>query len=186
MLNEFLRFDTADEAVEFAKTHDFDFSTDNPKNPNVPETPYLLLNRNQRIPSPRVPHSFSGQLVERKRTGQSLPFVIHNTIFEQPTGATKDVESSPDSLFVESRSLTDRGCRTIFSRDDGPTHSSPAGTDPSAFGTASTKPASVRIGPSSAEAAETVVAGKLGLGIKPPSIVPSGNQEFVGRLQHQV
>ncbi|KAK4137992.1 hypothetical protein BT67DRAFT_447659 [Trichocladium antarcticum] len=104
-LNAMLKFDTDEEAVEFAELHDFEFSSWVPDGkPAVPE-PYLLLNnRKKYVPSPRVRQSFSGKLVERKRTTQSLPFVIYNTIFEEATEALPGAENSPDSLFVSQAS----------------------------------------------------------------------------------
>ena len=138
VLNGFLRFDDPDDAVEFAKLHDFEFSTENPKNPSIPETPYLLLNnRNQRVPSPRVPQSFSGQLVERKRNGQSLPHVIHNTIFEQSAGGQKKETSiSPDGLFVKQSNAA----QTAPSNANGAISSPFSGSETSAFGGGAVKP----------------------------------------------
>lgn len=103
-LNKMLRFDTAEEAVAFAEEHNFDFTTwVPPGKPAVPE-PYLLLNNKRKhVPSPRVPQSYSGQLVERKRTGQSLPHVIYNTIYEEVaenTLSARDSDANGGGLFV--------------------------------------------------------------------------------------
>ncbi|KAK4127954.1 hypothetical protein N657DRAFT_669674 [Parathielavia appendiculata] len=105
-LNAMLRFDTPEEAVEFAELHDFEFSTWVPEGKIAVTEPYLLLNNKKRIiPSPRVRQSFSGKVVERKRTTQSLPHVIYNTIFEEPaekppSTEVPSAEDSPDGLFV--------------------------------------------------------------------------------------
>ncbi|KAK1760633.1 SAC3/GANP/Nin1/mts3/eIF-3 p25 family-domain-containing protein [Echria macrotheca] len=99
-LNKLLRFDTPEEAVEFAKAHNFEFSSEYPQGKAAPPAPYLVLNdKKKTVPSPRVTQSFSGQLVERKRGSQSLPFIIHNTIYEDPTEKPKELDS-PDGLFV--------------------------------------------------------------------------------------
>ncbi|KAK3299190.1 SAC3/GANP/Nin1/mts3/eIF-3 p25 family-domain-containing protein [Chaetomium fimeti] len=101
-LNAMLRFDTPEEAVEFAELHDFEFSTWVPEGRNPVTEPYLLLNNKKRaVPSPRVRQAFSGTIVERKHTTQSLPHVIYNTIFEEPSENPPTSENSPDSLFSE-------------------------------------------------------------------------------------
>ncbi|KAG7288758.1 hypothetical protein NEMBOFW57_005115 [Staphylotrichum longicolle] len=100
-LNAMLRFDTPEEAVEFAELHDFEMSTWVPEGKNPVTEPYLLLNNKKKhVPSPRVRQAFSGKVVERKRTTESLPHVIYNTIFEAPAETPASTESSPDGLFV--------------------------------------------------------------------------------------
>ncbi|KAH6636823.1 SAC3/GANP/Nin1/mts3/eIF-3 p25 family-domain-containing protein [Chaetomium tenue] len=101
-LNAMLRFDTPEEAVEFAELHDFEFSTWVPEGRNPVTEPYLLLNNKKKaVPSPRVRQAFSGTIVERKRTTQSLSHVIYNTIFEEPSENPPSSGGSPDSLFSE-------------------------------------------------------------------------------------
>ncbi|SPQ21936.1 5a32b9cc-295e-4983-97b1-97e92369a6cd [Thermothielavioides terrestris] len=100
-LNAILRFDTPEEAVEFAELHGLEFSTWVPEGKPPVTEPYLLLNDKRKyVPPPQVGQSFSGTLVERKRSTQSLPYVIYNTIFEEP--AEKSPSSAEDSpgLFV--------------------------------------------------------------------------------------
>ncbi|KAK3898154.1 SAC3/GANP/Nin1/mts3/eIF-3 p25 family-domain-containing protein [Staphylotrichum tortipilum] len=102
-LNTLLRFDTPEEAVEFAELHGFEFTTWVPEGKNPVTEPYLLLNDKKRhVPSPRVRQAFSGKVVERKRTTQSLAHVIYNTIFEdtaeRPVGMGSS--SGEDGLFV--------------------------------------------------------------------------------------
>ncbi|KAK4645622.1 actin cytoskeleton and mitosis protein [Podospora bellae-mahoneyi] len=97
-LNKLLRFDTDEEAVEFIELHGFEMSTWVPPNRPPVTEPYLLLNNKKKVvPSPRVPQAFSGKLVERKRTTQSLPYVIYNTIYE---GSTEGDVGMEDELFV--------------------------------------------------------------------------------------
>lgn len=99
-LNKMLRFDTDEEAVEFAKLHSFEFSTWVPEGKDPVPEPYLLLNdRRKYVPSPRVTQAYSYKLVERKRNGQSLPYVIYNTIYDE-ANETRDDEDSTDDLFV--------------------------------------------------------------------------------------
>ncbi|KAK3326452.1 SAC3/GANP/Nin1/mts3/eIF-3 p25 family-domain-containing protein [Apodospora peruviana] len=98
-LNEMLRFDTNEEAKEFIELHGFEFSSWAPDGKAAPPEPYLLLNNKKKyVPSPRVPHSYSGQMIERKRGAQSLPNVIFNTIYEEPEEIQQN--NSPDDLFV--------------------------------------------------------------------------------------
>lgn len=100
-LNKILRFDTKEEAVEFAEAHNFEFSTEYPAGKAAPPAPYLLLNNKKKhVPSPRVAHTFSGQLVERKRGTASLQQVIYNTVYEEVSEKPKEPENSPDSMFV--------------------------------------------------------------------------------------
>ena len=101
-LNEMLRFDTDDEAVEFADLHGFEFTDWVPEGREPVSEPYLRLsNKRKYVPSPRVVQSYSGTLIERKRGTQSLPYVIYNTIYEEEKGEPEG-ESTEDeeSLFV--------------------------------------------------------------------------------------
>ncbi|KAK0635494.1 SAC3/GANP/Nin1/mts3/eIF-3 p25 family-domain-containing protein [Bombardia bombarda] len=104
-LNKLLRFDTEEEAVEFAELHNFEFSTWVPDGKDPVSEPYLLLNNKTKfVPSPRVRQAHSGTLVERKRTTQSLLDVIYNTIYEIPSDtesiAKYNAESEAQGLFV--------------------------------------------------------------------------------------
>ncbi|KAK3994712.1 SAC3/GANP/Nin1/mts3/eIF-3 p25 family-domain-containing protein [Cladorrhinum sp. PSN332] len=101
-LNKVLRFDTDEEAAEFVELHDFEFTTWVPPGKNPVPEPYLLLNSKKRgVPSPRVRQAYSGKLVERKRTTESIVDAIYTTIYEKSNGqSTQMVEDDPDSLFV--------------------------------------------------------------------------------------
>ncbi|KAK4462902.1 SAC3/GANP/Nin1/mts3/eIF-3 p25 family-domain-containing protein [Cladorrhinum samala] len=101
-LNKVMRFDTDEEAVEFVELHDFEFSTWVPPGKNPVSEPYLLLNNKKRgVPSPRVRQAYSGKLVERKRTTESIVDAIYTTIYEKSDGQTTQmVEDDSDSLFV--------------------------------------------------------------------------------------
>ncbi|VUC21137.1 unnamed protein product [Clonostachys rosea] len=82
-LNRFLRFDTADEAIEFAEAHGLTFEAD-PEAPNDTGRRRILLKPRQQLRHTRLQHQYSQKLVEQKRGSHSLPSVIHNTIF--PSG----------------------------------------------------------------------------------------------------
>ncbi|KAI1178482.1 hypothetical protein F4777DRAFT_537779 [Nemania sp. FL0916] len=65
-----LRFDTEEEAVSFAQQHGIVFGRDGTQQ-------YAILNSRQPIENPRIRHSFSRSIVERKRSNRSLPDLIH-------------------------------------------------------------------------------------------------------------
>ncbi|RYP05188.1 hypothetical protein DL764_003968 [Monosporascus ibericus] len=101
-LKERLHFDTEEEAICFAKLHNFKFSKD-------AANMHMILppsSQQRRIPKPRIPHTYSYGLVERKRGGHSLPEVIYQTIWDDGhDGLDEDMRpASPqnDSLFVDS------------------------------------------------------------------------------------
>ena len=100
---EFLRrklhFDTEDEAISFAELHGLDFA-------QVAGNRYLVLDPRQPLEEPRVPHAFSHELVERKRSGKPLPDVIHYTIYEAPQEAAFGSQSPEESLFVQDSAAT--------------------------------------------------------------------------------
>ncbi|KAI0865222.1 SAC3/GANP/Nin1/mts3/eIF-3 p25 family-domain-containing protein [Xylaria cubensis] len=75
-LKERLRFDTEDEAVDFAQKHGIVFGQEGTHR-------YAVLNTRQSIDEPRVRHAFSRSIVERKRSGHSLPHVIHQTVYQE-------------------------------------------------------------------------------------------------------
>ncbi|KAI0205147.1 hypothetical protein F4808DRAFT_410648 [Astrocystis sublimbata] len=75
-LREQLRLDTEDEAVNFAEKHGIIFGRDGGQQ-------YAILNTRQSIEEPRIPHLFSRNIVEHKRSGRSLPEIIHQTVYHQ-------------------------------------------------------------------------------------------------------
>ncbi|KAI1284770.1 SAC3/GANP/Nin1/mts3/eIF-3 p25 family-domain-containing protein [Xylaria sp. FL0933] len=92
-LKERMRFDTEDEAVDFAQKHGIAFGQDGTQR-------YAILNSRQPIEDPRVRHAFSRDIVERKRSGRSLPDIIHQTVFEEPSEESQ-ISSREDGLFVD-------------------------------------------------------------------------------------
>ncbi|KAK0626312.1 SAC3/GANP/Nin1/mts3/eIF-3 p25 family-domain-containing protein [Immersiella caudata] len=120
-LNKMLRFDTPEEAVEFAEAHNFEFSTDYPEGKAPPPAPYLLLNNKRKhVPSPRISHAFSGELVERKRGTSSLTHVIYNTMYEEVSEKPKETGISPDSMFVSQHTPppSDTSFSSVFSKPE--------------------------------------------------------------------
>ncbi|KAI0135648.1 SAC3/GANP/Nin1/mts3/eIF-3 p25 family-domain-containing protein [Daldinia grandis] len=91
ILKQYLHTDTEEEAVEFFKKHGFQFHEDG----------YAILSQSTEYTDARVRHSFSGDIVERKRSGRALPKVIRTTVFEENfVTITGSDESSEESLFV--------------------------------------------------------------------------------------
>ncbi|KAI1360281.1 SAC3/GANP/Nin1/mts3/eIF-3 p25 family-domain-containing protein [Xylaria arbuscula] len=91
-----MRFDTEDEAVDFAQKHGIVFGQDGLQR-------YAILNSRQSIEDPRVRHAFSKDIVERKRSGRPLPEVIHETVFDSGLEEADSIPSQGDGLFVTDR-----------------------------------------------------------------------------------
>lgn len=91
VLKQYLRTDTEEEAIEFFQKHGFQFNDG-----------YLTLSPGPEYVDARVPHSFSRDIVERKRCGRSLPTVIHETVYDNVPEEQTEVPPSPEeeSLFV--------------------------------------------------------------------------------------
>lgn len=98
-LNAFLRFDTVQEAIQFAQMHHFDFATDE-QNPADPGSQFVILNDRAPLPHVRLSHQFSRSLVERKRGQTSLPNLIHSTVYEDRSQVSNSLVENEDSLFV--------------------------------------------------------------------------------------
>ncbi|KAK8035637.1 MCM3-associated protein [Apiospora rasikravindrae] len=94
-----LYFDTDDEAVAFAELHGLHFEEDNNRR-------YLVLSHRQQMDEPRVPHSFSNGLVERKRSDRSLAEIIHETVYEITGEEMAEADYNEESLFVEDTPAT--------------------------------------------------------------------------------
>ncbi|KAI8952216.1 hypothetical protein F4801DRAFT_541559 [Xylaria longipes] len=91
-LKERLRFDTEDEAVDFAQKHGIVFGQDGAHR-------YAILNTRQSIQEPRIRHTFSRSIVEHKRSGHSLPDIIHQTVYQEDRDEPK-IADQEASLFV--------------------------------------------------------------------------------------
>ncbi|KAI1433334.1 hypothetical protein GGR50DRAFT_705541 [Xylaria sp. CBS 124048] len=90
-LKDRLRFDAEDSAVDFAQKHGFVFTNDGANR-------YAILNSRESIKDPRVRHTFSKDIVERKRSGRSLPDIIHHTVYEEDAG--NPAATSESGMFV--------------------------------------------------------------------------------------
>ncbi|KAG6062223.1 hypothetical protein E4U32_002576 [Claviceps aff. humidiphila group G2b] len=80
-LNEFLQFDTVQQAIDFAEMHGLEFQS-NPEDPYDMERRILVLSDRRSLPHRRLQHHYSENMVERKRERRPLPEVIHRTVFE--------------------------------------------------------------------------------------------------------
>lgn len=96
-LNKFLRFDTVEQAIEFAQLHDFEFGTCDDF-PSDTSRQYMILDNRKPLPHPRLQHQFSWNLVERKRGSKSLPQLIHDSGLEDPSAVKNGLDE--ESLFV--------------------------------------------------------------------------------------
>ncbi|KAL7797605.1 SAC3/GANP/Nin1/mts3/eIF-3 p25 family domain-containing protein [Trichoderma ceciliae] len=138
-LNKFLRFDTIQEAIDFANLHGIDFVRDR-QAPMDASRQFLALNNKEPLLHPRLHHQFSQTLVEKKRGNRPLPDVIHTTIYED--------SSTSSQLGSGSFSLHNEG--SLFIQDSEPetsTESPPSEAQPSSgFGSnlASTNRVSVQ------------------------------------------
>ncbi|KAI1806410.1 SAC3/GANP/Nin1/mts3/eIF-3 p25 family-domain-containing protein [Daldinia bambusicola] len=91
VLKQYLQTDTEEEAVEFFKKHGFQFHEDG----------YVVLSPSTEYTDARIRHSFSGNIVERKRSGRPFPEVIRTTVFEENVAViSSSDESSEEGLFV--------------------------------------------------------------------------------------
>ncbi|KAH8124363.1 hypothetical protein FP744_10009721 [Trichoderma asperellum] len=118
-LNKFLRFDTVEEAIDFAKLHGIDVVPDPQATMDVAQQ-RLVLNNREPLLHPRLTHQFSQNLVEKKRGSRPLPDVIHTTIYEDSVASS---QSRPGSFLQNEGSL--------FIQDSAPTQSQTTATQPS-------------------------------------------------------
>ncbi|KAK0670805.1 putative nuclear mRNA export protein SAC3 [Cercophora samala] len=170
-LNKLLRFDTDEEAVEFIELHGFEMSTFVPPGKPPVTEPYLLLNNKKKVvPSPRVTQAYSGKLVERKRTTQSLPYVIYNTIYEESAGGDVGME---DELFVAQNKTL--GSSSAFGQ---PAAQPAAVTSPFGFGSsANGVPAQPQVPASVFGTSNPSSGGIPGFGLPAPSASPFGQPQ---------
>ncbi|KAI1485721.1 hypothetical protein F5X96DRAFT_302509 [Biscogniauxia mediterranea] len=91
-LKDHMHFDTEEEAIEFVQKHGFEFNGEG-------DHRYLVVNSRQQFVDARIPHSYSQNIVERKRCGRSLPDVIHHTVYEDIREASSN-DTTEESLFV--------------------------------------------------------------------------------------
>ncbi|SCV26527.1 related to leucine permease transcriptional regulator SAC3 [Fusarium fujikuroi] len=100
VLNKFLRFDTIEQAVEFAELHNIEFGQCD-EDPSDASRQYAKLDSRGSLPHLRLQHQFSYSLVEKKRGSKSLPELIHQTTYQSANPSKAAVNgSSQESLFV--------------------------------------------------------------------------------------
>jgi hypothetical protein len=100
VLNKFLRFDTIEQAIEFAELHDIEFGQCD-EDPSDASRQYAKLDSRGSLPHLRLQHQFSYSLVEKKRGSRSLPELIHQTTYQSANPPKAAVNgSSQESLFV--------------------------------------------------------------------------------------
>jgi hypothetical protein len=129
VLNKFLRFDTVQQAIDFAELHDIEFGQceEDPSNINLQ---YAKLDSRGSLPHHRLQHQFSHTLVEKKRGSRRLPDLIHETIHEDKNFSKPTTNGSGEgSLFVSNT-------QTTTNKPLIPT--GPKATTPSAFSSVST------------------------------------------------
>ncbi|KAL5626141.1 hypothetical protein FOBRF1_000484 [Fusarium oxysporum] len=109
VLNKFLRFDTIEQAIEFAELHNIEFSQCD-EDPSDASRQYAKLDSRGSLPHLRLQHQFSYSLVEKKRGSKSLPELIHQTTYQSANPPKAAVNgSSQESLFVpETKPTTDK------------------------------------------------------------------------------
>jgi hypothetical protein len=83
-LNKFLRFDTVEQAIDFAELHNIEFG-ECEEDPSDLGRQYAKLDSRVSLPHLRLQHQFSHNLVEKKRGSKTLPQLIHETVYEDTT-----------------------------------------------------------------------------------------------------
>ncbi|KAI5918545.1 hypothetical protein F4810DRAFT_725587 [Camillea tinctor] len=91
-LKDRMHFDTEEQAIDFVQKHGFEFNREG-------DHQYLVVNPRQQFVDARIPHSFSQNIVERKRSDRSLPDVIHQTVYED-VREESFTDTAEESFFV--------------------------------------------------------------------------------------
>ncbi|KAF9770180.1 hypothetical protein IL306_012297 [Fusarium sp. DS 682] len=106
VLNKFLRFDTVEQAIEFAELHNIEFGQCD-EDPSDVSRQYAKLDSRGSLPHHRLQHQFSYSLVEKKRGSRTLPQLIHETTYQDATLPKTTINgSSQGSLFVPDTQIT--------------------------------------------------------------------------------
>ncbi|UZP44487.1 hypothetical protein NXS19_012299 [Fusarium pseudograminearum] len=107
-LNKFLRFDTVEQAIEFAELHNIEFG-ECEENPFDISRQYAKLDNRAALPHLRLQHQFSHSLVEKKRGFKTLPQLIHETVYEDTTYTKPKTNGSVGaSAFAPSTQATNK------------------------------------------------------------------------------
>ncbi|OLN85012.1 SAC3 family protein 1 [Colletotrichum chlorophyti] len=107
-LNRFLHFDTEAQAIEFAQQHGLSFVSGETQSGE----PVQYLDTSNRITWPRIHHSFSQDLVERKRGSRSLPDIIHTTIQDESSNSIQPTSTPRQNGLFKTGSTTARPPQT--------------------------------------------------------------------------
>lgn len=101
-LNKFLRFDTVQQAIDFAELHEIEFRPSQ-QDPGDKNLSCAVLHNRSHLPHHRLQHQFSQIFVESKRGSRPLPEVIHKTVYADPvaTSSRKASLAQEGSLFVQ-------------------------------------------------------------------------------------
>ncbi|KAI0471692.1 SAC3/GANP/Nin1/mts3/eIF-3 p25 family-domain-containing protein [Xylariaceae sp. FL0804] len=121
-LQERLRFDTVEEAIDFAQKHNLELSEEGGQQ-------HFVIDPRRPVQDSRIRHAFSRNIVERKRCGRSLPSVIRETVFEDAEPRLS-VSSPEESLFVENTADGSFGSEAQSLEND---VGSPSATQPSSL-----------------------------------------------------
>ncbi|KAM0332955.1 hypothetical protein ACHAQA_001611 [Verticillium albo-atrum] len=79
LINSFLKFDTEDEAIDFVEEHGMSWVPFE----DAPDDEYVqYLRTTDSMEFPRLHHTTSESIVEKKRGSRSLPHVIHQSVYE--------------------------------------------------------------------------------------------------------
>lgn len=131
-LNEFLRFDTVEQAISYAEKAGLDFEDDE-QNPGDVNQKRLVLQHRQQVDRLKLPHQFSQKLVERKRGDKSLPEVIHTTVWGAGGAPTPSFAPKPANNITNEGSL-------FVEESEQQKLQQPAAPTPSPFGQPATQP----------------------------------------------
>ncbi|KAJ6438546.1 GANP/Nin1/mts3/eIF-3 p25 family protein [Purpureocillium lavendulum] len=135
-LNEFLRYDTVEQAIEFAELHGMSF-TPNPEDPNNVHKYGLVLRDRASVPYAKVDHQFSRRLVENKRGNATLPQILRRTVYDRVSSSTYLPNGGrEESLFVEDTAQPGLSSPNMAPTEPGMTTNQPV-FGAGAFGTAS-------------------------------------------------
>ncbi|KAF4334542.1 SAC3 family 1 [Fusarium beomiforme] len=112
VLNKFLRFDTIEQAIEFAELHNIEFGQCE-EDPSDISRQYAKLDSRGPLPHHRLQHQFSYSLVEKKRGSRTLPQLIHETIYQDTSPPKTTVNGSSQGALFVSDTQTTTGRPTI-------------------------------------------------------------------------
>ncbi|KAG7125996.1 SAC3 family protein 1 like [Verticillium longisporum] len=99
LLNTFLRFDTEDEAIDFVEEHGMSWV---PLEDSPDDEYRQYLRTTDGMEFPRLHHTTSETIVEKKRGSQSLSEVIHRSVYEDPSATAASNRSGAEKPFLRS------------------------------------------------------------------------------------